>query len=352
MKLRIINPAKIYKKTSASKDLFNLFQSQQYIIDNIVNQGMSFEELAKNSEKKLGYFLTPEFIGSFIQEHLKNYDSYNKILSQIPKTSKGKFKYTQINTKLLQYVRKDNPIFELKMKQFKTFHVIISWKYNPLLRYDFINFLQKLREDNKEFNYTKVVFYLADSFFKDVPRIEVDDLQIIETLLHKIHDTMPTLSKIAHRNKNFVSNYKKIKALTEDISSYCQKTTLPGIIDDLETMSNYITKDSFLAFLKSKHISPDLKFVLVDDNQKIKRVLTNPPENIIYLNCDRSNYYAPPPKISLLPLLPLLEVPVQKPRILISTPLMPCLPSLNETKPLLYLPLPDLNITNNNANND
>jgi hypothetical protein len=271
--MKIKDPFKLYEKNKNAVTLQDLKKAENYIQNFLkTNKEISFEptsilleKLILESVDVLGYYLNPKSTLKYLQDLMclcKPFINEMEISSSSLK---------EINAQLLLCITEKNIQFNKKIVEIEgnIYHVIVSFKNAPMELTElktFINLIGKHCKDNT----AKIIFYMADNFFKDVPKIDEKEIEEVENLMIILNNAKPLLNVIARNNLLFRNINKKYLSTYTLINNYMQKIISPNTVDILENTRDFVNPIQFNLFLKHYTKTMNIKYDIVDSSKKEK----------------------------------------------------------------------------------
>jgi hypothetical protein len=292
--MRIKDPFKNYVKNKTPKTLQELKKSEEYIknfLQEVENKRLSYEnidvllkKLIINSGTVLGYYLNPVSTFNHISEMINCFAPFAKEFNDIVNQ---KF-IRSLKEELTYIITEENLYTSLKTTEIEsaTFHVIVSFKHAPMELAELRVFLEKLRNSSNAL-YVKVIFYMADDYFKDIPKINEDELLKLDDLISTLQEAKTLTHSIAQKNKVFRGIYKKYLATYTSLNDYMQKMVSPDVLNIMESTRDFADPIQFSIFLGQYTKDKYLKYEIIDATKKdkIRDILNkNYPNDVLFLN--------------------------------------------------------------------
>lgn len=297
----LINPRNMYNRQPNFKNLTLLHQATQYVMNHIKTPEKTFQDIAQNSTKILGFALTAQFIVDTITPFKDYIPHYETLYSQIPKKKDGTLDLKILDHEVLDLLEYETAVLnkDYTIIKAKVYHIVISWKKNYILTHEFLRLVSDIRKVNAKNEYTYLVFYMLDSKLKynDEDYMDNTEIRILEELVEHIKEHKSILNKIAFRSKKFNILVNELYVLQKKLTSYCQQLAIPELFRDLETTSLFVDPKSFKAFLASvPHIS-GLYFDIVNTMPDFKAISTSKSDQLIFLNCVKKDFVSLPEEL-------------------------------------------------------
>jgi len=346
--LNLINPQKMYNNEPTFTNLTLLHKATIYVMNHLKTPEITFKDIAQKSTKEIGISITTQFVADIIIQFKEYIPHYETLYSQIPKKEDGTLNLSVLDNEILNALNYETAVVKYDKTKIKSkiYHVIISWKYKPILIHEFLNILSDIRNSNSKKDYTRIIFYMLDAKikYKDNDYLNNIEVETIEKLIANIKEYKMILNKVAFRSKTFSILTNELFALQKKLISYCQQTALPEIYRDMDSTSLYVDPKDFRAFLESIPPISGLYFDVETTIPNFKAIKKeHKTEKLVYLNCEEKDFNHIP-EMQLIPELKNTVITIKSQFIQKESIIE--LPSIT---PILKLDKPNDNIDDNNS---